>query len=397
MSEQNAAMQQAPETHSVPVLTLTPEAGDKQMLENAVEKLNDLKVPAVPDAKDAIESLDSALTEAERKQVEEFSKTIDLTNPDHVMLYGADAQKKISSFADSVLGNVKTDDTGEVGDMLTKLIAELKGFNAAGEAPKGLKRLFFGAKQQLASLQAKYEDVSANVEVIAGSLEQHQVQLLKDVAMFNRLYDMNLAYFHELTLYIVAGEKRLAEVRATDLAAAQEKAKQSGDAMDAQKANDLAAQCDRFEKKLHDLKLTRQISMQMAPQIRLLQNNNSLLVERIQSTLVNTLPLWKNQMVLALGLHHSQQAMQAQRAVTDMTNELLKKNAEALKMGTIETAKESERGVIDLETLTATNQSLIDTINEVTRIQQEGRQKRLEAEKTLAAMERDLKQKLLSM
>ena len=397
MSEQNAAMQQAPETHSAPVLTLTPEAGDKQMLENAVEKLNDLKVPAVPDAKDAIESLDSALTEAERKQVEEFSKTIDLTNPDHVMLYGADAQKKISSFADSVLGNVKTDDTGEVGDMLTKLIAELKGFNAAGEAPKGLKRLFFGAKQQLASLQAKYEDVSANVEVIAGSLEQHQVQLLKDVAMFNRLYDMNLAYFHELTLYIVAGEKRLAEVRATDLAAAQEKAKQSGDAMDAQKANDLAAQCERFEKKLHDLKLTRQISMQMAPQIRLLQNNNSLLVERIQSTLVNTLPLWKNQMVLALGLHHSQQAMQAQRAVTDMTNELLKKNAEALKMGTIETAKESERGVIDLETLTATNQSLIDTINEVTRIQQEGRQKRLEAEKTLAAMERDLKQKLLSM
>ena len=397
MSEQNAAMQQAPETHSAPVLTLTPEAGDKQMLENAVEKLNDLKVPAVPDAKDAIESLDSALTEAERKQVEEFSKTIDLTNPDHVMLYGADAQKKISSFADSVLGNVKTDDTGEVGEMLTKLIAELKGFNAAGEAPKGLKRLFFGAKQQLASLQAKYEDVSANVEVIAGSLEQHQVQLLKDVAMFNRLYDMNLAYFHELTLYIVAGEKRLAEVRATDLAAAQEKAKQSGDAMDAQKANDLAAQCDRFEKKLHDLKLTRQISMQMAPQIRLLQNNNSLLVERIQSTLVNTLPLWKNQMVLALGLHHSQQAMQAQRAVTDMTNELLKKNAEALKMGTIETAKESERGVIDLETLTATNQSLIDTINEVTRIQQEGRQKRLEAEKTLAAMERDLKQKLLSM
>ena len=397
MSEQNAAMQQAPETHSAPVLTLTPEAGDKQMLENAVEKLNDLKVPAVPDAKDAIESLDSALTEAERKQVEEFSKTIDLTNPDHVMLYGADAQKKISSFADSVLGNVKTDDTGEVGDMLTKLIAELKGFNAAGEAPKGLKRLFFGAKQQLASLQAKYEDVSANVEVIAGSLEQHQVQLLKDVAMFNRLYDMNLAYFHELTLYIVAGEKRLAEVRATDLAAAQEKAKQSGDAMDAQRANDLDAQCDRFEKKLHDLKLTRQISMQMAPQIRLLQNNNSLLVERIQSTLVNTLPLWKNQMVLALGLHHSQQAMQAQRAVTDMTNELLKKNAEALKMGTIETAKESERGVIDLETLTATNQSLIDTINEVTRIQQEGRQKRLEAEMTLAAMERDLKQKLLSM
>lgn len=402
MTEQNAAPQEqaaqaAEPVHAAPVLTLSPEIGDKLVVEKAVDMLTSVEAPKAPDAKEAITDLSASLTQEEHRQVSAFAKTIDLTNPDHVMLYGADAQKNISSFADTVLGNVQTTDTGEVGDMLTKLIAELKGFNAAGEAPKGLKRLFFGAKQQLASLQAKYEDVSANVEVIAGSLEQHQVQLLKDVAMFNRLYDMNLAYFHELTLYIVAGEKRLAEVRATDLAAAQEKAKQSGDAMDAQKANDLAAQCDRFEKKLHDLKLTRQISMQMAPQIRLLQNNNSLLVERIQSTLVNTLPLWKNQMVLALGLHHSQQAMQAQRAVTDMTNELLKKNAEALKMGTIETAKESERGVIDLETLTATNQSLIDTINEVTRIQQEGRQKRLEAEKTLAAMERDLKQKLLSM
>jgi uncharacterized protein YaaN involved in tellurite resistance len=262
-----------------------------------------------------------------------------------------------------VLANVKTGDTGEVGDILTKLITELKGFNAAGEKPKGLKALFFGAKQQIASIQAKYEDVSKNVENIAGSLENHQVQLLKDVAMFNKLYDMNLQYFHELTMYIVAGEQRLQEVRGTDLKALQDAAAASGDAMDAQKANDLAAQCDRFEKKLHDLKLTRQISMQMAPQIRLLQNNNSLLVERIQSTLVNTLPLWKNQMVLALGLHHSQQAMQAQRAVTDMTNQLLKKNAETLKMGTIETAKESERGIIALETLVSTNKNLIDTIN----------------------------------
>ena len=326
-----------------------------------------------------------------------FAKTIDLTNPDHVMLYGADAQKNISSFADTVLGNVQTTDTGEVGDMLTKLITELKGFNAAGEEPKGLKKLFWNAKQQLSTMQAKYEDVSTNVAAISSSLESHQVQLLKDVAMFNRLYDMNLTYFHELTMYIVAGEERLAEVRATDLKALQDKAAASGDAMDAQTANDLAAQCDRFEKKLHDLKLTRQISMQMAPQIRLLQNNNSLLVERIQSTLVNTLPLWKNQMVLALGLHHSQQAMQAQRAVTDMTNELLKKNAETLKTGTVETAKESERGIVDLETLVATNQSLIDTITEVSRIQQEGHQKRMEAEKTLANMESALKQKLLSM
>ena len=384
-------------TAKAPVLTLSPEMGDKMVLEKAVDALNELKTPAAPDAKEAVEALDATLTEAEKQQVMDFAKTIDITNPDHVMLYGADAQKKISSFADTVLGSVQTADSGEVGDMLTDLIAHLQDFNTAGEKPKGLKGLFFNAKKQLATIQAKYEDVSANVGVIAGNLEQHQVQLLKDVAMFNRLYDMNLTYFHELTLYIVAGEKRLEEVRATDLAALRALAEKSGDAMDAQKANDLAAQCDRFEKKLHDLKLTRQVSLQMAPQIRLLQNNNSLLVERIQSTLVNTLPLWKNQMVLALGLHHSQQAMQAQRAVTDMTNQLLKKNAETLKMGTIETAKESERGIIDLETLVATNQSLIDTINEVARIQQEGRQKRFEAEKTLATMEKELKQKLLSM
>ena len=340
--------------------------------------------------------LDAGLTEEEMKQIEEFASQIDVSNPDHVMMYGAEAQKKISSFSDSVLANVKTDNTGDVGDMLTKLIGELKGFEQASEKPSGLKGLFYNAKNHIANLQAKYEDVSANVETIAGSLENHQVQLLKDVAMFNHLYDMNLEYFRELTMYIIAGEKRLKEVRETTLKDLQEAAEKSGDAMDAQKANDLAAQCDRFEKKLHDLKLTRQISLQMAPQIRLLQNNNALLVERIQSTLVNTLPLWKNQMVLALGLEHSKQAMKAQRAVTDMTNELLQKNAEALKMGTIETAKESERGIVDIETLVATNQSLIDTIDEVMRIQKEGRQKRVEAEKTLAQMETTLKQKLLT-
>ena len=395
MTENNFAEAQQ---HSAPVLTLHPEQEARQTVEKAVDMLEDLKnAPQAPDAREAVAALDSSLTDEEKIQVAAFSKTIDLTNPDHVMLYGADAQKKISGFADTVLANVKTGDTGEVGDILTKLITELKGFNAAGEKPKGLKALFFGAKQQIASIQAKYEDVSKNVENIAGSLENHQVQLLKDVAMFNKLYDMNLQYFHELTMYIVAGEQRLQEVRDTDLKALQDAAAASGDAMDAQKANDLAAQCDRFEKKLHDLKLTRQISMQMAPQIRLLQNNNSLLVERIQSTLVNTLPLWKNQMVLALGLHHSQQAMQAQRAVTNMTNDLLRKNAETLKMGTIETAKESERGIIDLETLVSTNQNLIDTINEVSRIQAEGRQKRAEAEKTLAHMEKELKEKLLTM
>ena len=396
MTENNMAEAQA---HAAPILTLHSDAEAKLQVEQAVEKLDELNAqePQAPDAAEAVATLESSLTEDEMKQVQEFSKTIDLTNPDHVMLYGADAQKKISGFADTVLSNVKTGDTGEVGDMLTKLVTELKGFNAAGEKPKGLRGLFFGAKQQISTIQAKYEDVSKNVEGIAGNLEEHQVQLLKDVAMFNKLYDMNLAYFHELTMYIVAGEQRLKEVRETDLVRLQEIAAKSGDAMDAQKANDLAAQCDRFEKKLHDLKLTRQISMQMAPQIRLLQNNNSLLVERIQSTLVNTLPLWKNQMVLALGLHHSQQAMQAQRAVTNMTNDLLRKNAETLKMGTIETAKESERGIIDMETLIATNQSLIDTINEVSRIQAEGRQKRAEAEKTLATMEKNLKEKLLTM
>lgn len=399
MSENNAApqAQEAATVHSAPVLTLHPDMGDKLVIEKAVDSLTAAPAPQAPEVREAVSDLSASLTDAEKQQVSAFAQSIDLTNPDHVMLYGADAQKNISSFADTVLGNVQTTDTGEVGDMLTKLIAELKGFNTAGEEPRGLRKLFWNAKQQLTTLQAKYEDVSANVSVISSSLENHQVQLLKDVAMFNRLYDMNLTYFHELTMYIVAGEERLAQVRATDLQALRDKATASGDAMDAQNANDLAAQCDRFEKKLHDLKLTRQISMQMAPQIRLLQNNNSLLVERIQSTLVNTLPLWKNQMVLALGLHHSQQAMQAQRAVTDMTNELLKKNAETLKMGTLETAWESERGIVDMETLTATNQSLIDTITEVSRIQQEGRQKRLEAEKSLAGMEAQLKQKLLEM
>lgn len=386
------------ELHTAPVLSLGSQTAQAVQLEKTAEMLEQAaSSPLAQDAKEIVESLESGLTEAELKEVEEFAGKIDLMNQDHVMMYGADAQKKISSFADSILDGVKTMDTGDVGETLTKLITELKGFEGATEKPKGLRALFTSTKQQIANLKAKYDDVSVNVDKIASSLEQHQVQLLKDIAMFDQLYDINTAYFHELTMYIVAGEKRLADVRATDLVALREAAQKSGDAMDAQKANVLDAQCDRFEKKLHDLKLTRQISLQMAPQIRLLQNNNALLVERIQSTLVNTLPLWKNQMVLALGLQHSQQAMQAQKAVTDMTNELLKKNAEKLKQGTLATAKEAERGVIDIETLTQTNQSLIDTIDEVIRIQQEGRQKRAEAEKTLAQMENELKQKLLSM
>ena len=320
---------------------------------------------------------------------------MDIGNPDHVLLYGADAQRKIADFSQTALDAVKTQDTGEVGNMLVNLVAELKGFQKDSEEPKGLAKIFAKAEDKITRMQARYNKVSVNVENIANSLEGYQAQLLKDVAMFDRLYDQNNDYFHQLTLYIIAGDKKLAQIRENDLKALQAKAEASGDAMDAQKANDLAAQCDRFEKKLHDLKLTRQVAIQMAPQIRLLQNNDSLLVERIQSTLSNTLPLWKSQMVLALGMHHSQEALKAQTAVTDMTNELLKKNAEALKIGTIQTAKEAERGIIDIETLIKTNQDLIDTIDEVMKIQSDGHAKRIEAEKTLYNMEAELKKKLL--
>ncbi len=383
---------------SVPVLTLGTEVADKEKLEKTQDLLDKAEVTPVPEQADKIvANMEDDLTEQELQAVHEFSKKIDLHDPNHVMLYGADAQKKISEFSDTILNGVKSNDTGEVGEMLTNLIGEIKGFESSTEKPTGIKALFTSAKRHVATIKARYEDVSVNVTQITEGLEKHQIQLLKDVSMFNQLYDMNVTYFHELSMYIVAGDKRLEEIRNTELKDLKEKATQSADPMDAQKANDLSAQCERFEKKLHDLKLTRQISMQMAPQIRLLQNNNALLVEKIQSTLVNTLPLWKNQMVLSLGLAHSQEAMRAQRAVTDMTNELLKKNAETLKQGTLETAQEAERGIVDIETLTQTNKSLIDTIDEVVRIQQEGKQKRIEAEKTLSQMEGTLKQKLLSM
>ena len=340
---------------------------------------------------------ESQLTEAEKKAINDFIQKVDVTNPDHVLLFGADAQKRIADFSQTALDAVKTQDTGEVGNMLVNLVSELKGFERDTEEKKGLARLFAKGEDKIDRMKARYSKVSTNVENIAGSLEAYQTQLLKDVAMFDRLYDQNSDYFHQLTLYIIAGDKKLEQVRSTELKELREKAEQSQDAMDAQKANDLAAQCDRFEKKLYDLKLTRQVSIQMAPQIRLLQNNDSLLVERIQSTLSNTLPLWKSQMVLALGMHHSQQALQAQTAVTDMTNELLKKNAEALKIGTVATAREAERGIIDIETLIKTNQDLIDTINDVMDIQSQGRAKRIEAEKTLYSMEAELKKKLLSV
>ena len=383
------------EQNRTPMLSLTPEMPEPAAPSaDQVRSIQEQPAPA-PAAERAPRLDDSQLTPAERKAIEDFLEKLDVANPDHVLLFGADAQKKIADFSDTALEAVKTQDTGEVGDMLVNLVGELQGFEADAEEPKGLRKLFSNSESRITRMKARYTKVSGNVENIANSLESYQAQLLKDVAMFDRLYDQNSEYFRQLTLYIIAGDEKLARVREGELAELRRKAEASGDAMDAQKANDLAAQCDRFEKKLHDLKLTRQVSMQMAPQIRLLQNNDSLLVERIQSTLSNTLPLWKSQMVLALGLHNSQQALKAQTAVTNMTNELLKKNAETLRMGTIETAKEAERGIIDIETLIQTNQSLIDTINEVMNIQRDGHAKRIEAEKTLYRMEGELKQKLL--
>ena len=381
--------------NQAPALTLEPAmTRDKVMMEEAVKQLEAAPAAAV----EATAEMDtSMLSEADRRAIEEFAQKIDLNNTDHVLLYGSDAQKKIADFSDSALATVRTNDTGEVGEMLVKLVNEIKGFGDSAEKPKGLGGLFWNAKKAVSDMQTKYDKVEVNVDAIASSLEGYQVQLLKDISLFNHLYDMNTEYFKELTMYILAGEKRLAEVRRTTLEDLKARAAQSGDAMDAQRANDMAANCDRFEKKLHDLKLTRQVALQMAPQIRLLQNNDSLLVERIQSTLSNTLPLWKSQIVIALGLHRSQEALKAQTAVTDMTNELLRKNAAALKTGTIETAREAERGILDLNTLVETNQSLIDTISEVMKIQDEGRAQRVEAEKQLVTMENELKQKLLEL
>ena len=382
------------ESNPMPQLSLAPSAPVPEVAESSAESIQQTAAPAVEEQAPGLD--ESQLTEAEKKAIEDFINKVDVTNPDHVLLFGADAQKRIADFSQTALDAVKTQETGAVGNMLVNLVAELKGFKKDTEEPKGLSRLFSKAEDKIVRMQARYNKVSVNVENIASSLEGYQAQLLKDVAMFDRLYDQNSDYFHQLTLYIIAGDKKLRQIRENELKELMDKAAASGDAMDAQKANDLAAQCDRFEKKLYDLKLTRQVAIQMAPQIRLLQNNDSLLVERIQSTLSNTLPLWKSQMVLDLGMHHSQEALKAQTAVTDMTNELLKQNAQALKIGTIQTAKEAERGIIDIETLIQTNQDLIDTINDVMEIQSQGHAKRIEAEKTLYSMEAELKKKLLS-
>ena len=334
------------------------------------------------------------LTEAEQKIVHDFAQKIDITNPNLSLEYGAGAQKNVADFSDAALASVRTKDLGEVGDMIGSLVVELKGFNAE-EEKKGFLGLFKKAGTGIETLKARYNKAEVNVNKISHELEEHQRTLMKDVVILDQMYDKNLDYYKQLTMYILAGKEKLAQERATTLVELRKKAEQSGLAEDAQRANDFEAMCLRFEKKLHDLELTRMISIQMGPQIRLLQNNDTLMSEKIQSSLVNTIPLWKSQMVLALGMNHSQQALEAQQAVTEVTNELLKKNADKLKMATIETAKESERAIVDIETLQHTNQQLISTLDEVLQIQTEGRQKRAAAEQELRKIEGQLKQKLL--
>ena len=367
---------------AVPTLTLTPEAPAAPAVEE--EKV------VVP-----VEMDERLLTEEERKAVEEFSKKIDIRDTNLVLQYGAAAQKSVASFSENALGSVRNKDLGEIGKDLSQLVVELKGFGE--EERKGIFGLFKKAGKSIEAMKAEYSKVEANVEKIAQALEQHQITLLKDVAMFDQMYELNLKYYKELTMYILAGKKRLAEVRATEVEELRKKAEESGLAEDAQAYNDLVSLCGRFEKKLHDLELTRMVSVQMGPQTRLLQNNDTLMIEKIQSSLVNTIPLWKSQMVLALGLEHSRQATEAQSAVTEMTNELLKKNAETLKMGTIATAKEAERSIIDIETLQDTNRKLIETLDEVLTIQKDGAAKRQAAETELHRIEGELKQKLLEL
>lgn len=340
---------------------------------------------------------ESSLTPEEQKAVNEFAEKIDLTNSTLVLQYGSAAQKKIASFSDTALDKVRTKDLGEIGNEISSLVVELKGFDIDEEEKKGLFGWFKNAGNKVTAMKARYDSAEANVDKIAAALENHQVQLMKDVVMLDKLYEMNLNYHKELSMYIIAGKKKLQKERTVTLAEMQAKAKQSGLAEDAQAANDFAQLCDNFEKKIHDLELTRMVSVQMSPQIRLVQNNDKLMTEKIQSTLVNTIPLWKSQMVLALGVVHSEQAVRAQREVSDMTNQLLRKNAEKLKMSTIETARESERGVVDMETLRITNQSLIQTLDEVVKIQDEGRAKRRAAEQEIGKLEGELKQKLLDI
>lgn len=339
---------------------------------------------------------ESYLTEEEKRMVDDFVDKIDINNSNSILQYGVGAQKKIADFSETALNNVKTKDLGEVGEMLSNVVGELKSFEATDQK-KGFLGIFKKPAEKFSQMKTKYDKVDANVTKICTALEKHQIQLLKDIAMLDKMYEINKVYFKELSMYILAGKKKLEKLKKEELPKLSEKARISGLPEDAQATNDFLALCNRFEKKIHDLELTRMISLQMAPQIRLIQNNDSLMSEKIQSTIVNTIPLWKSQIVLALGVAHSTNAVKAQDEVTKMTNELLKKNAQTLKMSTIETAKASERGIVDIETLKATNESLISTLDEVLKIQTEGREKRKQAEVELQNIEEQLKNKLLML
>lgn len=367
-----------------PSLTLEPDLGEFEKKEEVIQKKQPQKEEEVP-----------VLTPEEQKMVNDFAAKIDIENTNQILQYGAGTQKKMADFSDTALENVKTQDLGEIGELISNVVGELKDFDVQEEGK------FFGffRKQtsKIENLKNKYDKAQANVEKITDSLQQHQVRLMKDSAMLDKMYEQNLNYFKELTMYVLAGKKKLEETRNGKLAEMKNKAALSGLPEDAQAARDLDEKCSRFEKKLHDLELTRTIAMQTAPQIRLIQNNDTVMVEKIQTTIVNTIPLWKSQMVLALGIAHSAEAAQAQRQVTDITNELLRKNAETLHMATVETAKESERGIVDLETLQKTNADLIQTLDDVMRIQMEGRQKRQAAEMEMHRMEEELKRKLLEI
>ena len=367
---------------AVPELTLTPDAPAPEQ-----EKKKEVEPVKVDE---------SMLTEQERAAVDEFVKKIDITDTNLVLNYGVAAQKSVATFSENALSSVRNKDLGEVGETLSNLVVDVKGFGQE-EEKKGLAGLFRKLKDKLELMRAQYGKAETSVNRIVSELEKHQVALMKDIAMLDQMYELNLKYYKELTMYIIAGKKRLAEVRSGELEELRKKAEASGLAEDAQAYNDYAQKCDRFEKKLHDLELTRMVSLQMGPQTRLLQNNDTLMVEKIQSSLVNTIPLWKSQMVLALGMEHSRQATAAQSAVAQTTNELLKKNADMLKMGTIATAKEAERSIVDIETLQHTNEQLVSTLDEVVNIQREGAQKRKEAEVELGRIEGELKQKLMEL
>ncbi len=359
------------------------------------EVLEKDQVPAVEPKQELKEQLDETiLTDEERKMVDDFSKQIDLHNSNAILQYGVGTQKKMADFSGNALENVRTKDLGEIGEMLSGVVAELKDFD---EEQKGFLGIFKKTTNKVEALKVKYAKAETNITKICQALEQHQVQLLKDIAVLDKMYDLNLSYFKELSMYILAGKKKLQQTRDIELAELVEKARRSGLPEDAQAAKDLEALCDRFEKKIHDLELTRMVSVQTAPQIRLVQSSDTMMVEKIQSTVVNTIPLWKSQMVLALGVTHAEQAAKAQREVSDMTNELLKRNAEVLKVAAVESAKESERGIVDMETLKNTNASLISTLDEVMKIQTEGREKRRVAEAEMQKMEEELKYKLLEM